>query len=113
MLQPTSTDTIAPNESTKLSAITVDEGKKSSVKRETYSYEQVVGEALEYFQGDELAAKTWVSKYALQEGSGLYVEKTPTDMHWRLAREFARIEAKYPNPMSEEEIFKLFDQQTV
>ena len=70
-------------------------------------------EALEaskiYFDGDELAAKVWVNKYALKDYNGNIYEKTPTDMHWRLAREIARIERKYPNPMSEEELFELFD----
>lgn len=70
-------------------------------------------EALEaskfYFDGDELAAKVWVNKYALKDSKGNIYEKTPADMHWRLAREIARIEKKYPNPMSEEELFELFD----
>ena len=70
-------------------------------------------EALEaskiYFDGDELAAKVWVNKYALKDSNGNIYEKTPTDMHWRLAREIARIEKNYPNPMSEEELFELFD----
>lgn len=109
MLQPTSTDTVVPNESTKLSTITVDEGKEDPVKRPIYTYEQVFEASLEYFEGDELAANTWVTKYALQDGARQYCEKTPKDMHWRLAREFARIEAKYPNPMSEDEIFGLLD----
>lgn len=60
-------------------------------------------ELLDYFNGDELAASTWEKKYAL-EG-----EKTPEDMHRRMAKEFARIESYYPNPLSEEEIFELFD----
>lgn len=70
-------------------------------------------EALEaskiYFDGDELAAKVWVNKYALKDSNGNIYEKTPTDMHWRLAREIVRIERKYPNPMNEEELFELFD----
>lgn len=70
-------------------------------------------EALEaskfYFDGDELAAKVWVNKYALKDSKGNIYEKTPADMHWRLAREIARIEKKYPNPISEEELFELFD----
>ena len=70
-------------------------------------------EALEaskfYFDGDELAAKVWVNKYALKDSKGNIHEKTPADMHWRLAREIARIEKKYPNPISEEELFELFD----
>ena len=70
-------------------------------------------EALEaskfYFDGDELAAKVWVNKYALKDSKGNIYEKTPADMHWRLTREIARIEKKYPNPISEEELFELFD----
>ena len=61
-----------------------------------------MNEALEYFKNNELAASTWLSKYAI-EG-----EKTPDDMHLRLAKEVARIEAKYPNPLSENTIFGLF-----
>lgn len=64
---------------------------------------------LEYFGGDELAATTWIKKYALRDKEGNLLEETPTDMHWRLANEFARIEAKYKNPLSAQEIFDLFD----
>lgn len=64
---------------------------------------------IDYFSGDELAAKVWVSKYALKDSNGNLYELTPTDMHWRLANEIARIEDKYPNPMSADELFKLFD----
>lgn len=60
-------------------------------------------ELLKYFDGDELAASTWLNKYAYKD------EKTPTEMHRRMAKEFARIEKDYDNPMSEEEIFELFD----
>src|ERR1035437_8197943 len=75
-----------------------------------YTYSQVLEASTEYFKGDELAAKVFVDKYALQNNDGVYLELTPSDMHWRLAKEFARIEKKYPNPMSEEEIFSLLDQ---
>jgi len=75
----------------------------------TYTYNQVLEASTEYFHGDELAAKVFTDKYALQNAKGEYFEQTPTDMHWRLAKEFARIEKKYPNPMSEEEIFGLLD----
>ncbi len=74
-----------------------------------HTYQQVLEASEKYFDGDELAAKVFVDKYALQDGNGTYLELTPTDMHKRLAKEFARIEAKYPNPMSEDEIFGLFD----
>jgi len=67
---------------------------------------------LDYFQGDEFSASTWLKKYALEkeiDGELKVVETTPEDMHRRLAKEFYRIESKYPNSMSEEEIFNLFD----
>jgi ribonucleoside-diphosphate reductase alpha chain len=65
--------------------------------------------SLDYFDNDDLAAKVFVDKYALQNNEGDYLELTPKDMHHRLAKELARIENKYPNPMSEEEIFGLLD----
>src|ERR1035437_2638722 len=74
-----------------------------------YSYSQVLEAATEYFQGDDFAAKVFVDKYALQNSKGVFLELTPADMHHRLAKEFSRIEQKYPNPMSEEEIFNLLD----
>jgi ribonucleoside-diphosphate reductase alpha chain len=74
-----------------------------------YSYSQVFEASVKYFQGDEFAAKVFVDKYALQTAKGQFLELTPTDMHHRLAKEFARIEQKYPNPISEEEIFSLID----
>jgi ribonucleoside-diphosphate reductase alpha chain len=73
----------------------------------TYTKEEAYQASLSYFGGDELAASVFVSKYALRDAAGDLLEKTPSDMHVRLAREFARIEAKYPNPMSEQEIFSL------
>lgn len=74
---------------------------------EQYNYDHVFAKTLEYFKGDELAARVWASKYALKDSFGNIYEETPDDMHRRLARELARIENKYPNPMSEEEIFGL------
>lgn len=74
-----------------------------------YTYSQVLDASVEYFQGDEFAAKVFVDKYALQNMKGEFLELTPTDMHHRLAKEFARIEQKYPNPISEEVIFSLLD----
>lgn len=73
------------------------------------NYEEAFPQALEYFEGDEMAANVFLTKYALQGDEGDYLEPTPEAMHRRLAKEFARIEAKYPNPMSEEEIFGLMD----
>ena len=78
-----------------------------------YSTEEVTAKTLEYFGGDELATTVWRDKYALKEvdpitKETIYSELTPDDMHRRMAKEFARIEAKYPNPMSENEIYELF-----
>ena len=73
----------------------------------TYTYQQVYDATLKYFEGDELAARVWASKYALKDSFGNIYELTPDDMHHRIAREIARIEKKYPNPMSEEKIFNL------
>ncbi|MDE6537973.1 MAG: adenosylcobalamin-dependent ribonucleoside-diphosphate reductase [Muribaculaceae bacterium] len=72
-----------------------------------YNYDQVYEAALQYFKGDELAARVWSSKYSLKDSDGNFYELTPDDMHHRIASEFARIEKNYPNPMSEEEIFDL------
>ena len=74
-----------------------------------YSYEQALAASLDYFGGDQLAAQVWVNKYALKDSDGNLYELTPADMHRRLARELARIENKYPSPMSEDEIFGLLD----
>lgn len=74
-----------------------------------YTYDEVFASSLEYFDGDSLAADVFVNKYALRDEQDRYVELTPTDMHRRLAKEFARIESKYPNPMTEDEIFHLLD----
>ena len=77
--------------------------------KKTYTYDEAYKAALEYFAGDELAARAWVSKYAMKDSFGNIYEQSPEDMHWRLAREIARIENKYPNPMSEREVFDLLD----
>ena len=73
----------------------------------TYTYQEVYDATLKYFEGDELAARVWASKYALKDSYGNIYELTPDDMHHRIASEIARIEKKYPNPMSEEKIFEL------
>ena len=75
----------------------------------TYSYEEAFQATLAYFDGDELAARVWVNKYAMKDSFGNIYEKSPTDMHHRLSAEMARIERKYPNPVPEEEIFSLLD----
>ena len=75
----------------------------------TYSYEEAFQATLAYFDGDELAARVWVNKYAMKDSFGNIYEKSPVDMHHRLAGEMARIERKYPNPVPEEEIFSVLD----
>lgn len=79
------------------------------VDRRTYTFDEAFKASLNYFTGDELAAKVWVNKYALKDALGNIYEKSPVEMHHRLAGEIARIEAKYPNPLSEQELFDLFD----
>lgn len=78
-------------------------------EKPTYSYSEAYEASLAYFNGDELAARVWVSKYALKDSGHNIYELTPADMHHRIAGEIARIEAKYPNPMSHEEVFELLD----
>ncbi|RHJ84322.1 adenosylcobalamin-dependent ribonucleoside-diphosphate reductase [Parabacteroides sp. AM08-6] len=75
----------------------------------TYTFDEAFKASLDYFTGDELAAKVWVNKYALKDAFGNIYEKSPVDMHHRLASEIARVEKKYPNPLSERELFDLFD----
>ncbi|MCB0438845.1 MAG: adenosylcobalamin-dependent ribonucleoside-diphosphate reductase [Mangrovimonas sp.] len=75
--------------------------------KKTYTQEDAVKASLDYFKGDDLAARVWVNKYALKDSEGNIYELTPDDMHWRIAKEIARIENKYPNPLSEQEVFDL------
>ena len=79
------------------------------VQTNTYSYEEAFMAALDYFAGDELAARVWVNKYAMKDSFGNIYEKSPEDMHWRIANEVARMEQKYKNPISAQEIFGLLD----
>lgn len=74
-----------------------------------YSYEEAFKSALNYFKGDELAARVWVNKYAMKDSFGNIYEQSPEDMHWRIANEVARIEKKYANPMGAAEVFELLD----
>lgn len=74
-----------------------------------YSYEEAFKSALNYFKGDELAARVWVNKYAMKDSFGNIYEQNPEDMHWRIANEVARIEKKYANPMGAAEVFALLD----
>lgn len=73
----------------------------------TYTQDEAFQSSLEYFKGDELAARVWVNKYALKDSYGNIFEQNPDDMHYRLAKEIARIENRYSNPMAEEEIFEV------
>ncbi|MDR2206616.1 MAG: adenosylcobalamin-dependent ribonucleoside-diphosphate reductase [Flavobacteriaceae bacterium] len=79
----------------------------STKKLNPVSYETANLESLKYFKGDDLAARVWVNKYALKDSAGNLYETTPNDMHRRIAGEISRIEKKYPNPLSEQEIFDL------
>ncbi len=79
------------------------------MERKKYTFDEAYAASVKYFDGDELAAKVWVSKYALKDSEGNIYEQTPADMHRRLAREISRIESHYPNPMSEEEVYGLLD----
>jgi ribonucleoside-diphosphate reductase alpha chain len=93
--------------------ITKDESKsalKKQIKKLSlveYEEEDVLKKATAYFKGDELAASVWMKKYALKDSAGNIYEQTPDEMHHRLASEIARIEQKYPNPMSEADIYAL------
>ncbi len=78
-----------------------------STSKTTYTSEEAYQKSLEYFKGDDLAARVWVNKYALKDSYGYIYECSPDDMHRRIAGEIARIEERYPNPMGEDEIFEL------
>ena len=80
------------------------------MKQNGYTFDEAFKTSLDYFKGDELAAKVFVNKYALKDAFGNIFEKSPADMHLRLASEIARVETKYPNPLSTEDLFQLFDQ---
>ena len=81
--------------------------KQNAKKRTTYTYDKVIESATEYFKGDELAASVWLNKYALKDSAGNLYEKTPDDMHRRLASEIARVESKYSNSLTESEVYGL------
>lgn len=80
---------------------------KAEPVAKTYTQKEAYEASLKYFKGDDLAARVWVNKYALKDSEGTLYEKTPDDMHRRIAKEIARVEKKYPNPMSEEKVFDL------
>ena len=79
------------------------------MERKTYTFDEAYNASVKYFDGDELAARVWVSKYALKDSDGNIYELTPENMHRRIASEIARIERNYPNPMSENEVMELLD----
>ncbi len=81
---------------------------KTEKVSKTFTNEEAYEAALKYFNGDELAARVWVNKYALKDSDGVIYEQNPDEMHRRLAKEVARIEKKYPNPLSEDELYELF-----
>ena len=75
----------------------------------TYTYDEAMEASLAYFDGDELAARVWVNKYAMKDSFGNIYEKSPEQMHWRIANEIARIEKKYPHPLTAQQVFDLLD----
>ena len=79
------------------------------METKTYSYDEAYEASLKYFKGDELAARVWVNKYAVKDSFGNIYEKSPEDMHWRIANEVARIEGKYPQALSAQELFDVFN----
>ena len=79
------------------------------MERQTYTYDEAFEATLKYFEGDELAARVWVNKYAMKDSYGHIYEKDPSDMHWRIANELARVEKNYPNSLSAKELFDLMD----
>lgn len=79
------------------------------MEHKIYSYDEAFQASLQYFNGDELAARVWVNKYAMKDSFGNIFERTPEDMHHRIANELLRIERKYPNPLSKEDIFDMLD----
>ncbi|MEA1885829.1 MAG: adenosylcobalamin-dependent ribonucleoside-diphosphate reductase [Bacteroidota bacterium] len=97
----------------KTGKISVEEIEKGIVKvgdnRKTYSHNEVISASIDYFNGDDLAARVWANKYALKDSFGKLYEKTPDDMHRRLAKEIHRIERKYPEPVSEDEIYSVLE----
>lgn len=79
------------------------------MERQTYTYDEAFEASLQYFKGDELAARVWVNKYAIKDSFGNIFEKSPEDMHWRIANEVARIEAKYQNGLNAQQLYELLD----
>jgi ribonucleoside-diphosphate reductase alpha chain len=106
MLNESTTDT-AVAEPTEEVAVAVTKKAKTTMK--SYTYEEVFKESVKYFNGDELAANVWINKYAVKDSYGNIYEQSPADMHWRLANEIARIEAKYPDAYTAQEIHDVLE----
>ena len=87
--------------------IVTDQKQESKNEKKIISFEEALEASLEYFKGDELAARVWVNKYALKDSFGNIYELTPDDMHQRLAREIARVEKQYSNPLSVDDLYEL------
>ncbi len=79
------------------------------IQNEPFTYEEALKSAIEYFKGDELAAGVWLNKYALKDSQGNIYERSPADMHQRMASEISRVESKYANPLSKEDVFEVLD----
>ena len=102
-----SVDAVEPQEATNDAATeTITDIMSPAQEQRSYSTDEIMQSSIAYFGGDELAANVWMNKYALRDGEKIY-ELNPDMRHHRLAREFARIEAKYPNPLTEDEIYHL------
>ena len=86
---------------------TIHTGVAPDVTPVFYTYDQVYNQTLDYFKGNDLQTNIWIDKYCLKDSKGNYLELTPDDMHKRLAQEFVRIEQKYANPLSYEDIYEL------
>ncbi len=97
---------VSINKKNKETTIPEDHMKKN--KKKKYTFKEAFNASLKYFKGDELAARVWANKYALKDSYGNFYELTPDDMHWRITKEIHRIEKRYPNPVSEEELYTLF-----
>ena len=87
--------------------MSTERNKEQAGALKQYEYTDAVETAKAYFKGDDLAATVWVSKYALKDSMGKIYENSPEQMHRRIAREIERIEKRYPNPMSESEVYDL------
>lgn len=92
-----------------MNAEVLSQNEKKTKEESKLTYDEALAASIEYFNGDELAAGVWLNKYALKDSFGNIYEATPDDMHRRMAKEIARIEEKYPSPLSEDEIFSLLE----